>query len=92
MVRKSGYPSWPPVWTTTRHDKDDKPIGEVGTLEEVVIHELIDNKVFLFIKFQGLRYMGFIAFDDSTFCDQIFTLLKTHIEHPIQEIGDLDVP
>ena len=37
MIRKSGYPSWPPVWTTTHADRDNKPIGEVGTLEEVMM-------------------------------------------------------
>lgn len=76
MTRKSGYKSWPPSWTTTHPDRDDKPIGEVGVLEEVLVSELIDNKVFMFIKYQGLRYMGFIGFDDPAFCSQIRTLLR----------------
>jgi len=48
MIRKSGHLSWPPAWTTTRYDRDDKPIGEVGTLEDVVMTDLIDNKLFMF--------------------------------------------
>jgi hypothetical protein len=34
MIRKRGYHNWPPRWTTTNHDHDDKPIGEVGNLED----------------------------------------------------------
>jgi hypothetical protein len=91
MIRKSGYRSWPPRWTTTHLTKDDKPIGEVGTLEDVMMTELIDNKVFMFMQCEGLRYMGFIGFDDITFCSPICTLLKAHIGRSIKEIGDLDL-
>jgi hypothetical protein len=91
MTRKSGYKSWPPSWTTTHPDRDDKPIGEVGALEDVVVSELIDNKVFMFIKYQGFRYMGFMGFDDPTFCSQIRTRLKANIGRSIKEIADLDL-
>jgi hypothetical protein len=39
MIRKSGYLNWPPVWTTTHPHLDDKPTGEVGTLEDVVMSQ-----------------------------------------------------
>jgi hypothetical protein len=91
MIRKSGYPSWPPKWTTTHLDKDDKPIGEVGSLEDVMMSDLIDNKVFMFMQYQGLRYMGFMGFDDPIFCSQICTLLKANIGRSLKEIGDLDL-
>jgi hypothetical protein len=91
MIRKSGYPSWPPTWTTTHHDQNDKPTGEIGTIHRVLTSELLDNKIFLFIQFQGLRYMGFMGFDDLAFCSQIYTLLKAHIGLSIKEIGDLDL-
>jgi hypothetical protein len=91
MVRKSGFKTWPPLWTTTRYDETDKPTGEVGTLEQVLMHELVDNKIFLFIQFQGLRYMGFMSFDDLAFCSQIHTLLKANIGLSIKEIGNLDL-
>ena len=77
--------------TTTHPDRDDKPIGEVGVLEEVLVSELIDNKVFMFIKYQGFRYMGFIGFDDPAFCSQIRTLLRASIGRSINEIADLDL-
>jgi hypothetical protein len=67
MIRKSGYLNWPPVWTTTHPHWDDKPIDEVGILEDVMISDLIDNKVFMFMQHQGFRYMGCMGFDDHTF-------------------------
>ena len=91
MTRNSGYSSWPPIWTTTHHDKNDKPIGEVGTLEEVLVHALLDSKIFLFMMFEGSRYLGFLSFDDERFCSQIYTLLKSKAGLSIKEIGDLDL-
>ena len=91
MVRKSGFKTWPPLWTTTHHNENDKPTGEIGTLHQVLTSELLDNKIFLFIQFQGFRYMGFMSFDDFTFCSQIYTLLKANIGVSIKEIGDLDL-
>jgi len=88
MIRKSGYHNWPPRWTTTNHDHDDKPIGEVGNLEDVMMSDLINNKVFMFIRHRGCRYMGFMGFDDSIFCSQICSLLKANTGRSIKEIGD----
>jgi hypothetical protein len=91
MIRKSGYSCWPPKWTATREDRDDRPIGEVGVLEDVVMSDLIDNKIFLFMQLQSYRYMGFLAFDDPVFCSQIYTLVKANIGLSIKDIGDLYV-
>ncbi len=91
MKRKNGFQSWPPTWTTTHHDKDDKPIGEVGILEDVMMSDLIDNKVFMFMKCEGLRYMGFIGFDDPKVCSEIYALLKSKLGLSLKDIGDLDL-
>jgi hypothetical protein len=91
MIRKSGYPNWPPVWNTTSHDKKDIPTGEAGMLEEAVMSNLIDNKVFMLMTLGGVRYMAFMAFDDIAFCSQIFYLLKDNLGRSIKEIGDLNV-
>jgi hypothetical protein len=74
MILKSGYLNWPPVWTTTHPRWANKPTGEVGTLEDVMMSNLIDNKIFIFMQYQDSRYMGFVAFVDSTFCGQIYDL------------------
>jgi hypothetical protein len=91
MTRKSGLKTWPPLWTATRQDKDDKPIGEVGTLEDIMMSDLVNNKVFMFMQYQGLRYMGFMVFDDPPFCYEIYHLLKSNVGLSIKEIGDLDL-
>jgi hypothetical protein len=89
MLGKSGFKTWPPLWTTTHHDRNDAPTGEIGTLHQVLTSELLDNKIILFVQFQGSRYMGFMKFDDLAFCSQIHTLLNANIGLSIKEIGDL---
>ena len=70
---------------------DDEIRTETGILEEVVMSKLIDNKVFMFMTLDGVRYMGFLAFDDLAFCSQMFYLLKSNLGLSIKEIGDLNV-
>ncbi len=91
MTRKSGVSSWPPFWTTTRLDRNDKPTGEIGFLERAVMHALLDNKIFLFIEHDGSRYMGSMHFDDTQFCCQIYAILQSNVGLSIKEIGDLDL-
>jgi hypothetical protein len=91
MKRKNGFQTWPPLWTTTHHDKDDKPIGEIGILEDVMMSTWINDKVFLSMKHQGLRYMGFMGFDDPKICSEIYLILKSKVGVSIKEIGDLDL-
>jgi hypothetical protein len=91
MTRKSGFCSWPPLWTTTHHDKNDKPAGEIGTLQQVLTNNMIDRKLYIFIDYQGRRYMGLMAFDDPKFCRGIYTVLQCSIGLSIKDIGDLDV-
>jgi hypothetical protein len=91
MKRKSGVYAWPPIWTTTRRDPDDKPEGEIGTLEQVLMSHVVDDVLFLVIRHQGFRYMGALGFDDPAFCRTIYDLLNSHIGLSIQEIGDLDL-
>jgi hypothetical protein len=92
MIRKNGDLIWPPVWTPTQINRDEKPVGEVGILEDVTMSDLNDNKIFMFMQSEGFRYMGFMIFDDVPFCQEIYRLLKSHVGHPINEIGDLDLP
>jgi hypothetical protein len=91
MTRKSGVPTWPPKWTTTRLDANDTPTGEIGTLERTLIHQLLDNKIFLFIHYNGFSYMGLMQFDDRRFCSQIFTIMQANVGRSIKDIGDLDL-
>jgi hypothetical protein len=91
MTRKSGYVTWPPKWTTTHHDQSCNPVGEVGVLEQAIMNELFDNRVFLFMMYQGFRYMGALQFDDPVFCYQMYDLLKFHVGRSIKDIGGLNL-
>jgi len=90
MTRKSGFKTWPPVWTTILNE-NDKPTGEVGTLNQALMNDRLNNKIFLRIQYQNMPYVGLLQFDDLKFCYEVFTLLKAHIGYSIKEIGDLDL-
>jgi hypothetical protein len=51
----------------------------------------LNNKIFLFIHYDGSRYMGLMQFDDRRFCSQIFTILQANVGRSIKDIGDLDL-
>ncbi len=91
MTRKSGFCSWPPLWTTTRHYENFRPKGEIGTLIQVLTNELIDRKLYVFVDYQGFRYLGLMAFDDPEFCHAIYTLLQSKVGLSIKDIGDIDL-
>jgi hypothetical protein len=91
MTRKSGMCNWPPIWTTTRHDQNHEPKGEIGTLQQVLKNDLFKHRIFLFIDYQDRRYMGSMAFDDERFCSEIYNVLKYRVGYSIKEIGDLDL-
>ena len=91
MTRKSGYPNWPPKWTTIHRGRDGKPSGEIGTLEKPLRPEMFTNRLSLVIRHEGFRYMGSMAFDDPAFCYELYRLLKSQVGRPIKDIGDLDL-
>ena len=89
MTRTSGFQSWPPLWTTTRRERNDNAVGEIGILKQVLMNDLFHTMLFLTIEYQSLRYMGAMQFDDTEFCDDIFNILKSHVGYSIKQIGDL---
>jgi hypothetical protein len=36
--------------------------------------------------------MGAMDFDDSKFCNEIFSVLHSHLRYSLTQIGDLDLP
>jgi hypothetical protein len=91
MVRKSGYHIWPPIWTTTGLDPNDKPVGEIGILHQVLMNDYLNSRIFMFIEFERHKYMGAMQFDDAKFSSAIYALLQSHVGCLIEEIGDLDL-
>jgi hypothetical protein len=88
MTRKSGFCNWPPIWMTGL-DNNDTPKGEIGTLQQVLTNDLLN--VYIFIDYQGCRYLGVMTFDDEKFCSEIYSVLKNYIGYSLKEIGDLDL-
>jgi hypothetical protein len=91
LMSRHGASNWPPMWITSRNDPNDKPGGEIGTLSEVLMHGLFNNKLFLVIEHEAKKYMGALTFDDPAFCGQLYRLLQGKVGFSIREIGDLDL-
>jgi hypothetical protein len=84
-------PNWPPAWTWVDGRENEHPRGEIGTLTDVRRDFGEPGRLLLIIHHKGAGYMGCLLFDDCTFCQQVFDLLKNFLRHPISHIGDLEV-
>ena len=91
LERKSGMTLWPPQWSNAYQAKERWPHGEIGTLESVWMHELLDKCVFLSVRDDVFHYTGSMYFDDPGSCMMVFNFLKSVVGRPTAEIGDLDV-
>ena len=87
-----GIPSWPPAWTWIGGAENKKPRGEVGTLEELVLPNIRPlDRCFLYIEHEASTSLGCLLIDDEPFCSQLVNLLRCYYNHPIAEIGSLDL-
>ena len=85
-------PNWPPRWVWLGGKQNERPRGEVGILKEVSKYsDLSSDGLTLVMEYNGSFYMGVLLFDDFAFFRKIFDLLKTLRNHPITEIGGLDM-
>lgn|SRR6266850_887972 len=86
-MHKEMFSNWPPILTNTRHDPTDKPQGEIGNLQQVLMSK-DDDVLFIAIQYQGRRYMGAMGFDSKAVYSEIHDLLQSHIGFSIKDIGD----
>src|SRR5258705_10922352 len=86
-MHKEMFSNWPPIWTNTRHDPTDKPQGEIGNLQQVLMSK-DDDVLFIAIQYQGRRYMGAMGFDSKAVYSEIHDLLQSHIGFSLKDIGD----
>ena len=91
LERRSGVILWPPQWSNVYQAKEHWPRGEIGTLESVWMHELLDKCVFLSVRDDVFHYTGSMYFDDRASCMRVFNFLKSVVGRPTADIGDLDV-
>jgi len=92
LMSYKGMPSWPPAWTWIGGVENDHPRGEVGILEAILPSVIQPaDRFFLYIVYEGSTYIGCLLIDDHAFCRQVRKLLKACCNHPIAEIGSIDV-
>jgi hypothetical protein len=91
LKRRSGMILWPPQWSSAYQAKDRWPHGEIGKLESVWMHELLDRCVFLYVRNDVFHYTGSMYFDDPASCMMVYKFLKSVVDRSIAEIGELDV-
>ena len=91
LERKSGMKLWPPLWSNAYQAKKYWPDGEIGMLENVSMHELLDRCIFLSIRHDVFHYVGSMYFDDPGSCMMVYKFLESVVGRSIAEIGDSDV-
>ena len=83
-----GHPAW--TWVSGTDRKH--PIGEIGILRDVHPFNLEPaDRCFLYMDFDGGSYIGCLLIDDIAFSRHITALLQCYFDHPIAEIGSLDL-
>lgn len=96
LMSYHGFPNWPPRWLPRGDGSTPRVYGEVGVLTEVIAFNPAPQRqqapeLFLFMEYQGRRYIAAVAFNDEAFCRQIGALLKGYYGHTLEEIGGLEV-
>ena len=97
LMSRFGVPTWPPVWTWVDGPDINGPEnkflqGEVGILKWVGLTGIQPpDRCYLYIDHEESSYMGCLLFDDPAFCRYVVKLLDNYSNHPVAEIGSLDV-
>jgi hypothetical protein len=87
-----GMRNWPPAWLWRDGSEDTRPAGEVGLLRHVILSDIDPPKrCFLVMEHMGAEYIGYLSFENSAFCREIYRVLRDHCGNPINEIGDVDI-
>lgn len=85
-------PNWPPHWRPRK--AGEHIFGEIGTLTDVIPVEAGETEpaqLFLYMKHDGVDYVGSVLCKDVTFCRQLGAILKKYRGHKLQEVGGLDL-
>jgi hypothetical protein len=92
LMSRYGVPNWPPVWTWVDGPENKFPKGEVGILKWVGLTGIQPtDRCYLYIEHQESTYLGCLLFDDQAFCRHVAKFLEGYCDHPISEIGSLDL-
>src|SRR5262245_15715436 len=92
LMSRYGVPNWPPVWTWVDWVENKLVKGELGILKWVGLSGVqFPDRCYLYIEHEGSTYLGCLLFDDPAFCRYVAKLLESYSNHPITEIGSLDL-
>lgn len=91
LTEGKGLRSWPPLWVCIDKTGPGVIEAEIGTLTRATIRDLGERRISMYMNDGSSDYLAHLLFDDPEFCVKIYTLLRTHIGKPIQEIGDIDI-
>jgi hypothetical protein len=97
LMSRHGVPNWPPVWTWVNGPEVDGPEnkfprGELGILKWVGLSAMQPpDRCYLYIDHEQSSYLGCLLFDDPAFCRHVAMLLDRYCNHPIAEIGNIDL-
>ena len=83
--------TWPPAWVWIGGNRDKRPKGEVGILQDVRKYEACNNRCFLVIEYEQELYVGCIHSENRLLGDEIFELLRNEIGQSIANIGAMDI-
>ena len=87
-----GLPSWPPTWMLLKGTGASRLTGEVGILKGIRANDLSSTRrCFLYMQHEESSYLGCILFNDIAFSRHVTALLQCYFDHPIAEIGSLDL-
>jgi hypothetical protein len=91
-MSRNGVRNWPPLWTWVDGLENESPKGEVGILIWASLTGIQPpDRCYLLMKHEGSSYMGCLLFNDPAFCRYVAKLLDSYRNHPIADIGSLDV-
>jgi hypothetical protein len=91
LMTYRGSCNWPPAWIQVQETKIKSLSGEVGILKHVIQYERVPNGLALAIEHGRERYLGFLIFDEVSFCMLINDVLRARIGCSIEDLGSLEL-
>jgi hypothetical protein len=91
LMTYRGVTNWPPAWIQVHKTKIKSLSGEVGILKHVMRYDRVPNGFVLVIEHARERYLGFLIFDEVSFCMLIYDVLQARIGCSIKDLGNLEL-
>lgn len=90
LMKYRGAANWPPTYLTQPYRQE--LVDEFGILRDVSLDTEVQNRCFLMVEMNGIGYVGSLQFDNFAFRARFMSALNAHLNKPIKEIGDVEIP